>query len=324
MKKIIHVTMVASLIASLQSSVLIGGKDKNLSDYYTTIDVDENSNLTNEDLNNYENLDASVEVVESNESYRKIRMKNTISSDQFTEISEVSTLSEDIEVVAETEYFIEDEMMEITLDFIDEEEVVESISIEANVYYDDEGDINGSFIYEGVEYDIAEALSLYYDNGIIIETFAISTAVIVGLVAGAIVGGVTGAIISYNKYNTIKWRYVVGGTIIGGAFGAAAGYGIGLMYGGTVSMSSAVSNIAKNPGQLKITKTVANHIPKRKYINSSKVVSEIIKSAKPTKDKYLRNGLRWIAPGANNGTKGVWELVIDMDSKTIVHFLFRK
>ena len=99
------------------------------------------------------------------------------------------------------------------------------------------------FVYEGVEYNVREVLAIY-DTNIIIETFAISTAVIIGLVAGAIIGGVTGAVISYNKYHTIKWRYVVGGAVIGAVFGGATGYGVGLMYGGTVSMTAAVSRIA--------------------------------------------------------------------------------
>lgn len=47
-------------------------------------------------------------------------------------------------------------------------------------------------------------------------------------------------------------------------------------------------------------------------------------SVKPVADKYLVNGLRWVSPGTLNGTKGVWELVIDMNTRTIVHFLFRK
>ena len=75
---------------------------------------------------------------------------------------------------------------------------------------------------------------------------------------------------------------------------------------------------------LKVTQTVANHIKSRSYINSRLLVSEIIKSVKPVADKYLVNGLRWVSPGTLNGTKGVWELVIDMNTRTIVHFLFRK
>lgn len=309
----------------MQSSLAIGiSANRDINNQYTSINIDDETVDTDEDLLDYTKFNDSIEVLDSSEDYARVITKDEISKDQFSEISEVTPSSETIEVIADTEYHIDDEIMSINLEFIDNNKVIENIRIEANVMYDLEGNIEGSFVYDGVKYDIAEVLSMQHEGEMLIETFAVSTALIVGLVAGAVIGGVTGAVISYNKYNTIKWRYVVGGAVIGAAFGAATGYGVGLMHGGTVSMTSAVSNVAKNPSNLKITKTVANHIPKRSYINSKLLVSEIIKSVRPTKDVSLKNGLRWVTPGTHNGTKGVWELVIDMDSKTIVHYLFRK
>ena len=34
-------------------------------------------------------------------------------------------------------------------------------------------------------------------------------------------------------------------------------------------------------------------------------------------------GLRWDVPGAVNGSKGTWELVIDTKSSTVLHFVFK-
>ncbi len=51
-------------------------------------------------------------------------------------------------------------------------------------------------------------------------------------------------------------------------------------------------------------------------------MSEIIKAGTPSKDLFLDNGLKWNVEGLLNGKDGIWELVVDMDSKKVVHFLF--
>lgn len=50
---------------------------------------------------------------------------------------------------------------------------------------------------------------------------------------------------------------------------------------------------------------------KPKIINTLLFISNII---------YI--ALRWDIPGTLNGTKGTWELVIDVDTETVLHFLF--
>ena len=66
-------------------------------------------------------------------------------------------------------------------------------------------------------------------------------------------------------------------------------------------------------------------ILERPYMNSSQLIREIVNSTTPAKDlsKNLINGLKWTTKGSFNGTQGIWELVADMDSRTIVHFLFK-
>lgn len=49
-----------------------------------------------------------------------------------------------------------------------------------------------------------------------------------------------------------------------------------------------------------------------------------MQAANPVADKSLKYGLKWVVKGFYNGTKGIWELVIDVSKKRIVHFLFKK
>ena len=322
-KKIVLLLISILLVNATIGKQDLSSTDRDLNKYYTSIEADGFSK-DEYDLFDYEKYNDSIEIIDISDSIAHIKTKKVFLREQLAGLANVSTQSEEVEVVSDTKYYISDDLMEIDIDFVGQDnKVIEELHIVANVTINDDGSVDGEFVYEGVEYNVREVLAIY-DTNIIIETFAISTAVIIGLVAGAIIGGVTGAVISYNKYHTIKWRYVVGGAVIGAVFGGATGYGVGLMYGGTVSMTAAVSRIASNPSVLKVTQTVANHIKSRSYINSRLLVSEIIKSVKPVADKYLVNGLRWVSAGTLNGTKGVWELVIDMNTRTIVHFLFRK
>lgn len=41
-------------------------------------------------------------------------------------------------------------------------------------------------------------------------------------------------------------------------------------------------------------------------------------------DKTAANCYKWKVPGTMNKTKGVWELVVNTKTKTVVHFLFKK
>ena len=53
------------------------------------------------------------------------------------------------------------------------------------------------------------------------------------------------------------------------------------------------------------------------------LADEIMKAGKPIPDPGgIPNGLRWDVPGSFGGKEGVWELVVDKDNNTIVHFLF--
>lgn len=44
----------------------------------------------------------------------------------------------------------------------------------------------------------------------------------------------------------------------------------------------------------------------------------------PKRHYQLANTDKWISSGEYNGTKGVWELVVNTKIKTVYHILFRK
>jgi RHS repeat-associated protein len=55
----------------------------------------------------------------------------------------------------------------------------------------------------------------------------IITCIVVGAIAGAIIGGSIGGYASYKKYGKVKWQWVAGGALLGGAAGALIGWGAG-------------------------------------------------------------------------------------------------
>ncbi|GJM72462.1 hypothetical protein HMSSN036_46780 [Paenibacillus macerans] len=92
-----------------------------------------------------------------------------------------------------------------------------------------------------------------------------------------------------------------------------------------------------NAENLKMSKTVQNHMNdiikkgpnkgdlSRPYIDSNGttlLTREIMNAGTPVRDASLKNGLRWDVVGTFRGSTGKWQLVIDLDSNTIVHFNF--
>lgn len=53
------------------------------------------------------------------------------------------------------------------------------------------------------------------------------------------------------------------------------------------------------------------------------IPSEQSKHWQSLADKSMKYGLKWVVKGTYNGKSGVWELVINTATNTIVHFLFR-
>ena len=98
-----------------------------------------------------------------------------------------------------------------------------------------------------------------------------------------------------------------------------------------------VGEVIKNVEKLKMTETVRAHMYdiikkgknkgelSRPYSNSNGttlLLNEIMKAKLPVKDNFLEYGLRWDVEGIFRGSTGIWELVIDTSTNTIMHFNF--
>jgi RHS repeat-associated protein len=76
--------------------------------------------------------------------------------------------------------------------------------------------------------------------------------------------------------------------------------------------------------ELNYTKTVLNNASTRPYISSPLTVKEITSSGTGIPDPGgIPGAIRFDAPGSFNGSQGIYELVIDPQSNTIYHLLFR-
>ena len=76
-------------------------------------------------------------------------------------------------------------------------------------------------------------------------------------------------------------------------------------------------------GEYTITKTVANNLSTRSYINSPSTITNIMKSGKGVPDAYFKGGMNYKVPGLFNGSQGIFELGINPQTNTIYHFLFK-
>ncbi len=97
----------------------------------------------------------------------------------------------------------------------------------------------------------------------------------------------------------------------------------------TYSIYRMLKNV--NVDNIKMTETVRRHLDditkrgesSRPYMNSKLLLKEIIESGMPKVDpRGVATALRWDVAGTFRGRKGVWELVVDTKTNTILHFNF--
>jgi YD repeat-containing protein len=101
------------------------------------------------------------------------------------------------------------------------------------------------------------------------------------------------------------------------------GIGASLASSGGFGILGAVGEGGLTADELSLTETVANSAATRPYINSRLLVQEIMDSGPGAADPGgIPGGLRWDVEGAFNGSKGIYELVVNPATKQIVHFLF--
>lgn len=59
------------------------------------------------------------------------------------------------------------------------------------------------------------------------------------------------------------------------------------------------------------------------FLNLDNVFVITMDTGIPVKDQFISNGLKWIVHGSFRGTDGFWELVVDLDTNTVIHLLFK-
>lgn len=125
----------------------------------------------------------------------------------------------------------------------------------------------------------------------------------------------------YKDPNESEWNEIIFG-------GLRAGFEVGLTQSavdaGMSGMgSSSVNHYGINLNNLRWSKTVQAHANDRSYQDSKLLIQEIIESGMPTTDPRGTSGLWWKVEGTFNGTQGFYELLIDPETNTVWHFLFK-
>ena len=164
------------------------------------------------------------------------------------------------------------------------------------------------------------------------------TGEVIANIIGAVLEAGGGALLSTmvaDHYGLSGWKrvaviasFTTGGALLGwfaGPLVEKAALTIAAKMGIVTASTTAkiTQNLIENAGNLNYSKTVLGHLSERAYTYSTQIIRMIMESATPIKDLSLSNGLKWVVPGSYNGASGVWELVINTETNTIVHYLFR-
>ena len=98
-----------------------------------------------------------------------------------------------------------------------------------------------------------------------------------------------------------------------------------------IGSGATVGKIGKAAEGLKFSNTVLNHANDisrtgelaRPYLEQGHIIAgEIMNAGNPVQD-VVSSALKWVVPGSFNNKIGNWELVVDMKTDTVIHFLFR-
>ena len=136
------------------------------------------------------------------------------------------------------------------------------------------------------------------------------------------------------------FRSTLTGGLMGGLSGVAF-YGmdkaVEALEGSLSGGGKGGTHVLPNAEDLKMSQTVQNHMNdvikkgpnagqlSRPYIDSdgtTLLLNEIMQSADPVSDTIMQSGLRWDVSGTFRGSTGIWELVVDTSTNTVVHYNF--
>lgn len=87
--------------------------------------------------------------------------------------------------------------------------------------------------------------------------------------------------------------------------------------------ANAASRYGIDMDNLNFSNTVQNHTG-RPYQDYKLLINEIIESKHPIADPQGTSALYWEVEGSFNGNSGIYELLIDPESNTVWHLLFKK
>ena len=152
------------------------------------------------------------------------------------------------------------------------------------------------------------------ETGIGIGVAAIGSAITLEGVAAITAGaGITTA--GINNFSSDKAKYSE----------AKRNSGMGSAVGNSVKGADDIANAVKKIDleNLKWSDTVQKHLAERPYQDSKLLIQEIMNKGSPIFDPQGGSGLFWKVEGTYNGSKGTYELLIDPDTNTVWHFLFR-
>ena len=137
-------------------------------------------------------------------------------------------------------------------------------------------------------------------------------------------------------YSIVRGNFYKAGVLYGGhifrGFVVLVTWAVGQAFvkiAGVIRQTVAVKDLINSVNKFKLSNTITKHIPVRPYMNSTQIIQNIMKAAKPVKDASLKNGYKWSVQGTwwqrgwANVKTGTWELVVDANTKTIVHMLFK-
>ncbi|WP_299362482.1 RHS repeat-associated core domain-containing protein [Winogradskyella sp.] len=117
------------------------------------------------------------------------------------------------------------------------------------------------------------------------------------------------------------WAYAAGYSAPGAASGIFGGY---VMSGVRVSSLIYTSwNRIPDISGYTTTRTVANNLASRPFINSPHTIRNIISTGRGVPDEFFKGGRNWVTPGTFNGSEGIFELGMNTSTKVIYHFMFR-
>ena len=98
--------------------------------------------------------------------------------------------------------------------------------------------------------------------------------------------------------------------------------GIARFAGGSGNDFSTSNSHGIDMDNLNFSNTVQNHTG-RPYQDSKLLINEIIESMPPMPDSRGTNAWSWTVEGAFNGSTEYYELIIDPNSNTVWHFVFK-